>query len=223
MALGHIVKQDGQGRGAVGRIGLLGRISKGRIIVQYDREKDELIRDANGFCIEVRVPHFHPLFKHTNLILPSIEQCKPGQPGELLGRIRKNFTEFAGYYGNKEGTSEKIVMDVLEKGDVYYRTGDLLKRDAKGYFYFIDRIGDNYRWKGVNISTNEVAEALTSFTEVQEANVYGIQLPKVEGRVGMAAIVPKEGMEIDMAAFARHACRELPSYSVPVFIRLMPE
>lgn len=150
-------------------------------------------------------------------------QCHPGQTGELLGRVSGgSFSEFAGYYGNSEGTSNKLVRDVFRKGDLYFRTGDLLKRDSRGYMYFMDRVGDNYRWKSENISTNEVAEALSSFSEIQEVNVYGIQLPKQDGRVGMAAIVPKPGMEIDMAALARHACRELPSYAVPVFVRLMP-
>jgi len=141
----------------------------------------------------------------------------------LLGRVRGGgFSEFAGYYRDQEGSSKKIVTDVFEKGDKYYRTGDLLKRDSRGYFYFMDRIGDNYRWKGENISSCEVSDALSTFTEIQEVNVYGIQLPKLDGRVGMAAIVPKPGAEIDLAALARHANRELPSYAVPLFIRLMP-
>jgi len=142
----------------------------------------------------------------------------------MLGRISSgHFSNFAGYHGNKEGTASKFVRDVFKKGDLYYRTGDLLKRDSRGYVYFIDRVGDNYRWKSENISTLEVAEALSSFSEIQEVNVYGIQLPKQDGRVGMAAIVPRPGTEIDMAALARHAARELPSYAVPSFIRIMPQ
>lgn len=111
---------------------------------------------------------FHFLFRFILLIVIELIfvyfQCKPGQVGELLGKIRGSpFSEFSGYHGNEEGTTKKMIRDVFEKGDQFYRTGDLLKRDERGFFYFVDRIGDNYRWKGENISTSEVIFILFYF------------------------------------------------------------
>jgi len=201
--ISHLVKQNGPGVGSVGHVGPISKSVGGiGILACYDTEKDQLTRNPQGFCIE----------------------CKPGEVGELLGPITSSsFSEFAGYYGNPEGTNQKIIKDVFKKGDTYYRTGDLLKRDHRGFYYFVDRIGDNYRWKGENISTLEVSEAISAIKEVQEANIYGIQLPKLDGRVGMAAIVPMPGITLNLDALAHHVANTLPSYSIPVFLRLMPQ
>jgi fatty-acyl-CoA synthase len=110
---------------------------------------------------------------------------------------------------------------VLEQGDLYFRTGDLLKQDAEGYVYFIDRVGDTYRWKSENVSTNEVAEALCTFDGIEQANVYGVDVPHADGRAGMAAIVAPDG--VDLAALSAHVRRELPAYAVPVFLRFQQE
>src|SRR5262249_28149432 len=108
-------------------------------------------------------------------------------------------------------------------GDSFFRTGDLLKQDAKGYFYFIDRIGDTFRWKGENVSTQEVAEALASFPGVDMVNVYGVSVPGSDGRAGMAALIVSGPEEFDPRAFYAHAVTALPAYAVPVFVRLQRE
>ena len=114
--------------------------------------------------------------------------------------------------------SKKILRDVFEPGDAWFRTGDLMKRDALGYFYFMDRVGDTYRWKAENVATNEVAGVLSRFGGVTQANVYGVEVPGYDGRAGMAAIVA-EG-EPDLAALREHIDAELPHYARPVFLRL---
>ena len=63
-----------------------------------------------------------------------------------------------------------------------------MRRDEHGYFYFVDRIGDTFRWKGENVATSEVAEALSAIPGIQEANVYGVKIPGADGRAGMAAL-----------------------------------
>ncbi|MFI5269537.1 MAG: long-chain-acyl-CoA synthetase, partial [Chloroflexota bacterium] len=105
-------------------------------------------------------------------------------------------------------------------GDAWFATGDLMKSDADGYLYFIDRIGDTFRWKGENVSTNEVAERLQSVPGVHEANVYGVAVEGAEGRAGMAALVVGPGF--DIKAFDAQVAADLPSYAQPLFVRILP-
>jgi fatty-acyl-CoA synthase len=107
------------------------------------------------------------------------------------------------------------------KGDAYFRTGDLLRLDSEGFFYFVDRIGDTFRWKGENVATSEVSEVLSVHPGVEEVNVYGVSVPGAEGRAGMAAIVT--GDEFDLEAFGRHVVDELAPYARPLFIRILPQ
>jgi len=113
-----------------------------------------------------------------------------------------------------------VLHDVFEKGDSWFRTGDLMRRDAHGYFYFVDRIGDTFRWKGENVATSEVAEALGVVPGVMEANVYGVKVPGADGRAGMAALVAGDGFDIGSLAGAISG--NLPPYAQPVFIRILP-
>jgi fatty-acyl-CoA synthase len=107
---------------------------------------------------------------------------------------------------------------VFEPGDAWFRTGDLMRKDDHGYFYFIDRIGDTFRWKGENVSTAEVSEAICAFPGVREASVYGVAVPGTDGRAGMAALVT-DG-ELNLAAFRTHLIARLPAYARPLFLRL---
>ena len=97
-------------------------------------------------------------------------------------------------------------------------TGDLMREDEHGYFYFVDRLGDTFRWKGENVATAEVAEAIAAFPSIADANVYGVAIPGTEGRAGMAAIVPKG--PLDLASLRSHLIRVLPPYARPVFLRV---
>ena len=186
--------------GAVGRIPryLAKRFNVG--LVQFDVETNEPVRNAQGFCIP----------------------CQVGEVGEALGEIRSNDlrANFTGY-ADKSATEKKILHDVFRRGDAWFATGDLLKQDGDGYFYFIDRVGDTFRWKGENVATSEVAEVLAQVPGVKEATVYGVNVPGAEGRAGMASIVTGEGL--DLAALAKRVDEGLPAYARPVFLRLQPE
>jgi fatty-acyl-CoA synthase len=107
------------------------------------------------------------------------------------------------------------------RGDTWFRTGDLMRRDQSGYFYFVDRIGDTFRWKGENVSTTEVAEALLASPGVLEAVVYGVIVPGAEGRAGMAAIVTDQ--DFDLTAFSQYLTEHLPEYARPLFLRIRRE
>jgi fatty-acyl-CoA synthase len=101
------------------------------------------------------------------------------------------------------------------------RSGDLMRKDARGFFYFVDRVGDSFRWKGENVSTAEVAEAIAAYEGVRDVSVYGVDIPGRDGRAGMAAIVPDAAF--DLAGLYAHLAARLPTYARPVFVRLAPE
>jgi acyl-CoA synthetase (AMP-forming)/AMP-acid ligase II len=107
--------------------------------------------------------------------------------GEIIVQVQ-DVKSFAGYYNNPEATMKKFERDVFKKGDLWYRTGDALRRTPDGRWFFLDRLGDTFRWKGENVSTAEVAEVLGKYPGVVEANVYGVALPSHDGRAGCAAV-----------------------------------
>jgi fatty-acyl-CoA synthase len=186
-------------RGAIGHIPayLAHRFSPA--LVQFDVEKNEPIRNDQGFCI----------------------RSAPNEIGEAIGKVVVDpshiGSRFEGYT-NKEASDEKILRNVFDPGDAWVRTGDLMRKDEKGYFYFVDRIGDTFRWKGENVATSEVSEAICEFPGVKHANVYGVAIPGTEGRVGMAALVSER--EMDLPAFRKHLMRRLPAYACPLFLRI---
>jgi fatty-acyl-CoA synthase len=190
------------------RVGSVGRwplkaLTNARLI-RYDQGADEPIRDARGLCVE----------------------CRPGEVGELVGRIPESANMAQGRfegYTSQEATERKVLRDVFARGDAWFRSGDLLRQDEEGFFYFVDRIGDTYRWKGENVSTQEVAEALSSYPGLEIANVYGVQVPGQDGRAGVAALLFAPGTAFDGARFWRHVDETLPRYAAPLFVRLLPE
>jgi fatty-acyl-CoA synthase len=188
--------------GSVGRV-LLKPLSNARI-VRYDVENDTHPRDREGFFVE----------------------CAPGEVGEMIGRLPRSSQiavgRFEGYTSGAD-TERKTLREVFRRGDAWFRTGDLLRRDARGYYYFVDRIGDTYRWKGENVSTQEVAELLGAFPGVQVVNVYGVRVPGHDGRAGMAAVVLRAGASFDGAAFHAFVAGRLPRYAAPAFVRLQGE
>jgi fatty-acyl-CoA synthase len=148
-------------------------------------------------------------------------RCRPGEIGEAIGRIdtagEADTSAFDGYT-DADATEAKILRSVFEDGDAWFRTGDLMRRDAGGFYYFVDRIGDTFRWKGENVSTTQVGEVVGACPGVHEALVYGVPIPGTEGRAGMAAITT--GPEFRITELRSHLARNLPSYARPVFVRV---
>ena len=192
-----LVNLDGR-IGSVGRIPNYMRNTLHTRLVLFDVENERPVRGPDGFCIE----------------------CKPGEVGEAIGKIDEERGRFEGYSKGAD-TEKKILRDVFEKGDAWFRTGDLLRRDDLGYFFFVDRIGDTFRWKGENVATSEVAEAISVYPGIQEANVYGVAVPGTDGRAGMASLVTAN--KIDLEAFKIHLDKNLPAYARPIFLRLQGE
>jgi len=188
--------------GAVGRIPSYLAHRFPATLVKLDPERGMPQRNENGFCT----------------------RCAPNEAGEAIGVVGEDpanlGTRFDGYT-LKEESEKKILRDVFRPGDAWFRTGDLMRKDERGYFYFVDRIGDTFRWKGENVSTCEVSEAICAFPGIRDANVYGVAVPGAEGRAGMAALVTEGGL--DLRALRAHLANSLPHYARPVFLRIRAE
>jgi acyl-CoA synthetase (AMP-forming)/AMP-acid ligase II len=199
--------------GAVGRSGALYSIllGWGLALVEVDHDTELPRRDPKtGFCRRVA----------------------PGEPGELLFKLPASNIEsrFQGYYGDKEATNKKIMRDVFKKGDAWFRTGDVLRWDDQNRVYFADRIGDTFRWKSENVATAEVAQVVGLHPAVKEVNVYGVEVPRHEGRAGCAAVVLHDNAlsqkdmlptEDALKSLAQHVRRGLPKYALPLFLRVL--
>ena len=189
-----------------GRVGAIGKIPSflaHRLpvaLLRFDVDSGEPKRNEAGFC----------------------ERCAPNEVGEAVGLIPEAGKELAGRfegYADAEASARKVLRNVFKDGDRWYRTGDLMRRDESGFYYFVDRVGETYRWKGENVSTAEVLTALTAAPGVLDGVVYGASVPGADGRAGMAALVV-DG-QFDLAAFRAEAARRLPVYARPVFLRLL--
>ncbi len=175
-------------------------------LVEYDVDNDEIVRDAAGRCVPV----------------------KEGEPGLLLGKITED-TVFEGYT-DPEATEKKIVRSALESDDAWFNSGDLMRTVDVGFtlgyphYQFVDRVGDTFRWKSENVSTNEVGEIINGFDQIKFCNVYGVEIPGTDGRAGMAAVTLQDGVSaLDVDAFSSFLRSELPAYAVPLFVRVQPD
>ncbi len=150
-----------------------------------------------------------------------LRKVKRGQPGLLLSKV-SSFQPFDGYT-DKSASEKKLVRDAFKDGDVWFNTGDLMRSQGFGHAAFADRLGDTFRWKGENVATTEVEAGLSGDAQVEEATVFGVEVPGAGGRAGMVALQLKSGAEFDGAALARTAYAHLPPYAVPLFVRIVPE
>ena len=188
---------------ADGKVGSIGRIPGflahrfPTAIVKFDSATGLPARGADGLCIAVA----------------------RGETGEAIGKIAGGAARFEGYT-DAAATEKKILRDVFKPGDAWVRSGDLMRQDARGYFYFMDRIGDTFRWKGENVATTEVAAAAASAPGVKCANIYGVAVEGYGGKCGMAAL--EVDSNFDLAAFRAHLAARLPTYARPVFLRIVP-
>jgi len=189
------------GAGAIGRFATLARkVRPDYKIIQVDAITEDVVRNEKGFCVLSGV----------------------NEPGEFIMRIKtdKAHNQFLGYADNPEATKKKVLTNVFEKGDAWFRSGDLMRMDADGHYWFGDRLGDTFRWRSENVSTAEVAAALGEV--IGEANVYGVLVPNHDGRAGCAAIPRDSAAKMDLMTLANHARKSLPKYSVPLFLRIVP-
>jgi fatty-acyl-CoA synthase len=170
-------------------------------IVAFDPQTGQPRRGSDGRCL----------------------RCAPGAAGEAIGRISDAGGDpaqrFEGYTSPAE-TEKKVLRDVFAPGDAWLRTGDLMRRDTRGFFHFVERVGGSFRWKGENVSAAEVAAAVECCPGVEAAAVYGVGVPGTEGQAGMAAIVAGAGF--GLADLRARLAKALPAYARPLFVRIVP-
>ena len=175
--------------GAVGRVPAYLSFRFDVRLVKFDVEAEAPMRGPDGFCVVADV----------------------GEVGEAVGLIKDDARGGYAGYADQAASERKILRNAFAPGDAWFRTGDLMRKDRDGYFYFVDRIGDTFRWKGENVSTTEVAEVISHYPGVAEANVYGVKVERLDGRAGMAAITPGDGFDLQgLRSFVNH---ELPSFA----------
>ena len=174
-------------------------------IVKFDTDTNEPVRDEDGHMIRV----------------------KEGEAGLLIGQI---IADDVFIYTSKIADDKKIFRNVFEEGDIYFNSGDLLKeighiKEIYKFTQFVDRIGDTFRWKGENVSTEEVEAVINEFGQVDMSCVYGVLLPNTEGRAGMVSLVTNShsNEDFNFPDFYSMLQEKLPEYAIPKFIRFAPE
>jgi fatty-acyl-CoA synthase len=182
-------------RGSVGYLPEPVRASRKVALLRHDADAGDVVRTTQGRCIEVG----------------------PGEAGELVSGV---LTESdVKIYQNRRDSEARLLRDVFEPGDCFMRSGDLLSRDAAGFYYFVDRLGDTFRWRGENVSTTEIGALIAAATGVEEACVYGVRVPHEDGRAGMCALVCNASW--DPLQFRREIARQAPRFALPMFLRVM--
>jgi acyl-CoA synthetase (AMP-forming)/AMP-acid ligase II len=177
---GSLRMKSWPGMGAVGRMGFAANAIRKFPIVRFDMNVENVVRDsASGLCIS----------------------ADTDEAGEMLGVVQSSdpTSEFKGYAGGDAtgANDKKLLRNVFGQGDLYFRTGDLLRRDAAGYIYFSDRIGDTFRWHGENVATTEVAEVPLGLVGNKAAEVLLVKThsSKVEGLVEFFEKKALEGID----------------------------
>ena len=168
-------------------------------IVRYDIENDKPFRNERG----------------------RMKKVKKGEVGLCLGQITDPDNFYM--YKDEKATEKKVFRDALRKGDMYINTGDLLRDIGFGHVQFVDRLGDTFRWKGENVSTEEVESVINNFEEIDMCSVYGVVIPHTEGRAGMVSIDKKFDENFNFNSFLNYLKKYLPNYAIPKFIRFIDD
>ncbi|XP_017486259.1 PREDICTED: long-chain fatty acid transport protein 1-like [Rhagoletis zephyria] len=166
-------------------------------VIKVDTQTGEYVRDKNGLC----------------------KLIKPGEVGEIVGKIRPDAGQAYPGYVNDEATKKKILFNVFKYGDSAFLSGDLVEMDDYGYLYFRDRTGDTYRWKGENVSTNEVEAVIQKVVKLSDCVVFGVSIPHCDGKAGMAVIADPNRI-VDLSSLFTELTKRLPAYSIPLFVRI---
>ncbi|XP_031842232.1 fatty acid transport protein 3 [Nomia melanderi] len=187
--------------GAVGFVPLCAGSLYPVALLKVDEETGEPLRGPDGLCV----------------------RCKPGEAGIFVGKIdpKKVVNDFCGYADSK-ASEQKILRDVFRKGDRVFNSGDILVMDEFGYFYFKDRTGDTFRWRGENVATSEVEAIVSNVIQLKDAAVYGVEVPHVEGKAGMASIYDPD-KTLNIKEMAEGVKKALPPYARPLFVRVLSE
>jgi len=170
-------------------------------VVRCNFDTGELLRDENSCLIK----------------------CTPGHTGVLICEINE-LNVFTGYLNDPDATEAKLVRNAFKKGDLYYITNDLMELHDGDNISFVDRLGDSYRWKGKSVSAHQVSDVLLKFFgPIDDVTVYGVKVPGMEGRAGMAAMTYIEGEKMDWKRFIQYVNDRMPEHAIPLFLRIVQD
>jgi len=145
------------------------------------------------------------------------DEVPPGQAGELLVRHKHPGIISTGYVGMPDKTIES-------RRDLWFHTGDALKCDAQGWYYFVDRVKDALRRRGENISSFEVESVLRSHASVADCAVVGVAADQQAGEDEvMAFIVPRPGAPVDFSSLAAWCDSRMPAFMIPRYFETLAE
>ena len=170
-----------------GKVGSVGHVPLARLrgyALIRVTDTGDVVRDRRGFAVRPR----------------------PDEPGELVLRSRAAVAESA--------PTARYVRELFRRGDAYVRSGDLFRRDRAGYYWFVDRLGDTFRFKGELVATRDV-EAVFEREGVHGVSIVGVRVPGLDGKAGLAIAE----QSLDRSAFVR-ALPALPNFARPRFLRL---
>lgn len=167
-------------------------------IIECDPDTELPVRNSKGYC----------------------QSVKRGEVGLLVSEVTSR-RPFDGYT-DASANEKKLLRNVFKKGDVWFNSGDLVRRQGWWHIQFVDRLGDTFRWKGENVATSEVEGVLSQLPWIEHAAVYGVKVEGADGRAGMAAITLKDGCAFDSEGLLKHLQASLPAYAVPLFVRITP-
>lgn len=192
-------------RNAIGLRGLIWHVrnADNEVRARIDPDTEDIVRGLDGFVIKAEV----------------------NEPGEVLHKVDPSVktAAFRGYFKNVDASDKRWMYNVFKPDDLWFRSGDVMRVDADGRVFFVDRLGDTFRWKSENVSTNEVADTVGTFPQIAETNVYGVAVPNSDGRCGCAMLVlqpPTTPETLDLKGLAEHVTSKLPRYAVPIFLRI---
>lgn len=141
-------------------------------------------------------------------------EVAPGVTGELIVRSRLPWTLMQGYFGMPEAT-------IKAWRNLWFHTGDLVYRDAEGYYHFVDRLGDRIRRRAENISSYDIEHAAMTHPDIRECAAVGVASEFASDDDVKLVVVPREGAAPEPVALLAHLVKRLPHYMVPRYIEIM--
>jgi len=175
--------------------------------------------DIPGFC--GYIPPQDERNKMMVLVDENFNVVPDEVPGEALFKVESG--HYRGYL-DPSLDEAKLVRNLFKEGDLWWRSGDLLKRNSDGFYIFVDRLGDTYRYKGENVACSDVEEAIRQIGEFEEVVVYGIELPKIDGKIGVASLVPAKKWSPDiLPVFLTEMRKRVADHALPYFLKIVNE
>jgi acyl-CoA synthetase (AMP-forming)/AMP-acid ligase II len=170
--------------------------------------------DERPTSIGKAIPHAEIL-----VVRPDGTECEPDEPGEL---VHRGALVARGYWADPERTRERFrpapcALPAVPIEEIAVWSGDVVRRDADGFLYFVGRNDEMIKTSGYRVSPTEVEEALYGSHLVSGAVVFGVDHPTL-GQAIAAVVEPPAGRQGDTAALLEECRKALPQFMVPATV-----